>query len=123
MVGRCPEGFSDSVALLAASVATGVYRQFPRQDFHLQETRHLFTARGIIQARAVPKSCRAESRKAPRDSGLAAVDTLQPTVLEPGQLDDDQIKDARSGQREHGLQRRGNALAVSVFRPESCYTS
>jgi hypothetical protein len=41
MVGRCPESFSDSVTLLAASVATGTYRQFPGQDFHLQETRPL----------------------------------------------------------------------------------
>ena len=41
MVGQCSEGFSDSVALLAASVATGMYRQFPGQDFHLQETRPL----------------------------------------------------------------------------------
>jgi len=35
MVGPCPESFSDSVTLLAASVATGTYRQFPGQDFHL----------------------------------------------------------------------------------------
>src|SRR6266545_4179561 len=41
MVGRCSESFSNSVALLAASVATGMYRQFPGQDFHLQETRPL----------------------------------------------------------------------------------
>jgi hypothetical protein len=43
-VGRCSESFSDSVALLAASVATGTYRQFPGQDFHLQETRLLSAA-------------------------------------------------------------------------------
>jgi len=41
MVGPCPESFSDSVTLLAASVATGTYRQFPGQDFHLLETRPL----------------------------------------------------------------------------------
>jgi hypothetical protein len=40
-VGRCSESFSDSVTLLAASVATGMYRQFPGQDFHLQEARPL----------------------------------------------------------------------------------
>ena len=28
--GRCPEGFSESVTLLAASVATGANRQFPQ---------------------------------------------------------------------------------------------
>src|SRR5207249_7138890 len=44
MVGRCSESFSDSVALLAASVATGVHRQFPGQDFHLLETRPLCAA-------------------------------------------------------------------------------
>jgi len=42
--GPSPESFSESVTLLAASVATGVRRQLPRQDFHLQETLHLFTA-------------------------------------------------------------------------------
>ncbi len=44
MVGRCSESFSDSVTLLAASVATGTLRQFPGQDFHLQETRPLCAA-------------------------------------------------------------------------------
>ena len=43
-VGPCPESFSDSVTLLAASVATGVHRQLPGPDFHRQETQHLFTA-------------------------------------------------------------------------------
>jgi hypothetical protein len=33
-----------SRTLLAASVATGVYRQLPRQDFHLQVSGQLFTA-------------------------------------------------------------------------------
>ncbi len=37
MVDPCPEGFGQSVTLLAASVATGVYRQLPRPDFHRQE--------------------------------------------------------------------------------------
>ena len=46
-VVRCPESFSGSLPLLAASVATGVYRQLPRQDLHLQVSRHLFTALGI----------------------------------------------------------------------------
>src|SRR5262245_8423891 len=44
VVGPCPESFSDSVALLAASVATGTYRHFPGQDFHLLETRPLYGA-------------------------------------------------------------------------------
>ena len=34
-VGLCPEGFSRSVTLATASVATGVSRQLPRQDLHL----------------------------------------------------------------------------------------
>ena len=51
MVGLCPESFSDSVALLAASVATGAYRQFPRQDLHLQETTAPFAVHRIIQAK------------------------------------------------------------------------
>jgi len=36
-VGLCPESFDRSVTLPGVSVATGVNRQFPRQDFHLQE--------------------------------------------------------------------------------------
>ena len=36
-MGQCPEGFGKSVTLLAASVATGVYRQLPRPDLHRQE--------------------------------------------------------------------------------------
>src|SRR5262249_34615786 len=52
LVGRCSESFSDSVALLAASVATGTYRQLPGQDFHLQETRPLSAVhiRTVFQA-------------------------------------------------------------------------
>jgi hypothetical protein len=34
-VGPCPESFSGSVTLLAASGSYCVYRQLPRQDFHL----------------------------------------------------------------------------------------
>ena len=34
-VGLCPKSFDQSVALLAALVATGVSRQLPRQDLHL----------------------------------------------------------------------------------------
>src|SRR5262249_52165317 len=41
----------DSVALLAASVATGAYRQLPGQDFHLQETPRLLTARSKTWAK------------------------------------------------------------------------
>jgi hypothetical protein len=51
MVGRCPESFSRSVTLLAASVATGVHRQLPRRDLHPQDSRHLFTARRIVRAK------------------------------------------------------------------------
>jgi hypothetical protein len=35
-VRRCPGGFRGSVTLLAAGVATGLYQQLSRQDFHLQ---------------------------------------------------------------------------------------
>ena len=51
MVGRCPESFSKSVTLLAASVATGVHRQFPGQDLHLQGTQRLCTALRTMRAR------------------------------------------------------------------------
>jgi len=51
MVGRCPESFSKSVTLLAASVATGVHRQFPGQDLHLQGTQRLCTALRIMRTR------------------------------------------------------------------------
>jgi hypothetical protein len=44
-VGHCPESFGKSVALLAASVATGVHRQFPRPDLHRRE-HSTFSRRG-----------------------------------------------------------------------------
>src|SRR5262249_10757570 len=44
LVGRCSGSFSDSGALLAASVVSGAYPPLPRQGFHLQETRPLSAA-------------------------------------------------------------------------------
>ena len=46
-----PESFSKSVTLLAASVATGVHRQFPGQDLHLLGKHWLITAHFITPDR------------------------------------------------------------------------
>src|SRR5713101_2405265 len=67
--GRCPEGFSKSVTLLAASVATGANRQFPQAGLAPARALHLFTARRIIQAgdRGCPGSRRPARTLAARD--------------------------------------------------------
>ena len=66
--GPCPESFGNSVTLLAASVATVVHRQLPRQDLHLQEHSIYHRARGNSGVEhCLPLS-------GPRGLGHAAVD-------------------------------------------------